>query len=94
MTICSHEIPLAAWSLLWSQRQDFLNNNLTRVPSTPNQKGTMEMSDEVLASVGAQELDTTGSQISDRIDVEFFWENDQLDVDAVLRPGIDTKCSP
>ena len=26
--------------------------------------------------------------------VEFYWENDQLDADAVLRPGIDTHFSP
>ena len=28
MTISSQEIPLAAWQLLLSQRQDFLNNHL------------------------------------------------------------------
>ena len=27
-------------------------------------------------------------------DVEFYWENDQLDVDAVFRPDIDTPFSP
>ena len=58
----------------------------------PNQQGTHEMRDEVLSSVGAQEgLDTSGYQVSpDLDDVEFYWENDQLDVDAVFRPGIDT----
>ena len=51
---------------------------------------------EVLSSVGAQEgLDTSGCQVSaDLDDVEFFWENDQLDVGAVFRPGIDTRFSP
>ena len=53
MTISSQEIPLAAWSLLWSQRQDFLNNHLARVLVTLNQQGTHEMRDEVLSSVGA-----------------------------------------
>ena len=53
ITISSQEIPLVAWQLLLSQRQDFLNNHLTRVPITPNQEGTMEMRDEVLSSVGA-----------------------------------------
>ena len=43
--ISSQEKPLAAWQLLLSQRQDFLNNHLARVPITPNQKGTMEMRD-------------------------------------------------
>ena len=94
MTINSQEIPPAAWSLL-SQRQQFLNNHLARVPVTPNQQGTHEMKDEVLSSVGAQEvLDTSGYQVSaDLGDVEFYGENDQLDVDAALRPGIGTPFS-
>ena len=64
MTISSHEIPLAAWSLL-SQRQEVLNNHQERVPITHNQEGTMEMRDEVLLSVGAQNMDTSGYQLSD-----------------------------
>ena len=39
MTISCQEIPLAAWSLLLSQRQDFLNNQLARVPVIPTRKG-------------------------------------------------------
>ena len=35
-TISSQEIPLAAWQLLLSQRQDFLNNHLAQVPITAN----------------------------------------------------------
>ena len=31
--------------------------------------------------------------MSDLDDVEFYWENDQLDVDGVFRPGIDTPFS-
>ena len=50
-TISSQEIPLAAWQLLLSRRQDFLNNHLARVPITPNQNGTIEMREEVLSSV-------------------------------------------
>ena len=94
ITISSQEIPLAAWQLLLSQRQDFLNNHLARVPITPNQEGTMEMRDEVLSSVGAQDLDTSSYQVSDLEDIEFNWENSQLDMDAVFRPGIDTPFSP
>ena len=96
MTISSREIPLAAWSLLLSQRQQFLKNHLARVSVSPNQQGTHEMRDEVLSNVGAQEgLDTSGYQVSaDLDDVEFHWENDQLDADAVSRPGIDTPISP
>ena len=39
MTIRCQEIPLAAWSLLLCQRQDFLNNQLARVPVIPTRKG-------------------------------------------------------
>ena len=92
VTISSQEIPLAALQLLLSQRQDFLNNHLARVPITPNQERTMEMRDEVLSRVGAQDLDTSSYQVSDLEDIEFNWENDQLD--SVFRPGIDTPFSP
>ena len=79
MTIRSQEIPLAAWSLLLSQKQQFLSNHLARVPVTPNQQGTHEMRDEVVSSVGAQDMDTSGYQVSaDLEDVEFYWEIDQV----------------
>ena len=42
MTISSRESPLAAWSLLLSQRQQFLNNHLARVPITPTSKEHMK----------------------------------------------------
>ena len=90
------EIPLAAWSLLSSQREEFLNNHLAQVPVTPNQQGTHEKKDEVLSSVGAQEgLDTIGYQVSaaDLDDVAFYWENDPLVVNAVFRKDIDTHLS-
>ena len=74
MTISSQELLLAAWSLLLSERQDFLNNHLARVPINPNQEGTMEMRDEVLSSVGAQDKDASGYQVSDMDDVESYWE--------------------
>ena len=54
----------------------------------------MEMRDEVLASVGAQDIYKSGYQLSDLDDVEFYWENDQQDADAVFRLGIDTPLSP
>ena len=75
ITISSQKIPLAAWQLLLSQRQDFMNNHLARVPITPNQEGTIEMRKEVLSSVGAQDLDTSSYQFSDLEDIEFNWEN-------------------
>ena len=94
ITISSQEKPLAAWQLLLSQRQDFLNNHLARVPITPIQQGTFEMREEVLSSVGAQDVDTSSYQVSDIEDIEFNWENSQLVLDAVFRPGIDTPLSP
>ena len=94
LTISSQEKSLAAWQLLLSQRQDFLNNHLAPVPITPNQQGTFEMKEEVLSSVGAQDLDTSSYQVSDLEDKEFNWEISQLDMDAVFRPGIDTPFSP
>ena len=39
-------------------------------------------------------MDTSSYQVSDLEDIEFNWENDQLDLDAVCRPGIDTRYSP
>ena len=38
LPISSREIPLAAWQLLLSQRQDFLNNHLAQVPIIPTNK--------------------------------------------------------
>ena len=94
VTISSLEISLAAWQLLLSQRQDFLNNHLAQVPITPNQQGTFEKREEKLSSVRAQDLDTSSYQVSDLEDIEFNWGNSQLDMDAVFRPGIDTPFSP
>ena len=92
LTICSQEITMAAWGLLLPQRKQFLNSHLARVLVTPNQQGTHEMRDEIFSSVGAQEgLDRRGYRVSvDMDDVEFYRENDQLDVHAAFRPGIDT----
>ena len=90
LTISSQEIPIAAWQLLWSQRQDFLYNHLARVPVTPNHQGTHEMRDEVLSGVGAQDLDTSSYQLTDLEDIDFNWEKSQLDVDAVFGQGVDT----
>ena len=35
-------------------------------------------------------MDTSGFQVSDLDDVEIYWEDDQLDVDAAFTPGINT----
>ena len=94
ITISSQELPLAAWHLLLSQRQDFLDNHLPRVPLIQNHEGTMEMKVEVLSSVGAQNLDTSSYQVSDLEDIEFNCKKSQLDIDAKFRPGIDILFSP
>ena len=39
-------------------------------------------------------MDTSGYQLPDLDDVEFYYEIDQLDVDAVFRPGFHTPFSP
>ena len=94
ITIISQEIHLAAWPLLLSQRQDFLDIHLPRDPtSTQNQDGTMEMRDEVPSSVGAQDLDTSSCHASDLGDIEFNWEISKLEMDPVFRTGIDTPFS-
>ena len=54
----------------------------------------MEVKDEVLLSKGRQDMDKNGYQMFDPDDVDFYRENDQLDVDAVFRPGIDTLFLP
>ena len=54
----------------------------------------MEMRDKVLSSVEAQDLDTSSYHVSDLEDIEFNWENSQLEMDSVFRPGIDTPFSP
>ena len=42
LTINSLKIPLAAWSLLLSHRQELLDNHLHRDPMTPNKQGKFE----------------------------------------------------
>ena len=94
MTKSSQAFPLAAWSLLLSQRQQFLHNHLARVVVTPNQHGTHQLRDEVLSIEGAPDMDTSGYQVSaDLNDVEFYCEKDQLDVETLFRPGIETPFS-
>ena len=88
------ELPLAVWSLLENQRQQFLTNHLARVPITPNQQGTMEMREEVLSSIGAQDVDTRDYHIDELDDIQFYWEDPHALIDAEFRPGIDTPYSP
>ena len=54
----------------------------------------MEMRDDVLSRVGAQDVDTSGNQVYGLEDTEFHWEDSDLNMDAVLRPSIDFPFSP
>ena len=91
----SPEILLSAWSLMLSERQQFLNNHLAQIRVTPNQQGSHGMRDGVLSSVGAQDMDKSEYQVSADLDVvEFYWKKHQLDVDSLFRPGIDTPFPP
>ena len=94
LTISSLVIPLAASSLLLSQRQELLDNHLPRVPITPNQQRTFEMREGVLSGAGEQYTDTRGYELSDLEDIEFSCEYPSLDMDSIYRPGIDTQISP
>ena len=71
-TISFQDFPLAVWSLLLSEWQDMLNNQIARVPITPEQQVTHERRGEVLPSVGAQVMVTSVYQVSDLADVEFY----------------------
>ena len=93
VTISSVEIRLAVWYLLLSQSQEILDNHLPRLPITPNQQGEVEIREEVLSSVGAQDTDTRGYELSDLEDIELSWEDPAVDMDSVYRLGIDTPFS-
>ena len=54
ITISSQENNLAAWQLLFSQRQHFLDSHLARVPVNPNLQRTHGVKDEVPSNVGLQ----------------------------------------
>ena len=48
----------------------------------------MEMMDEVLSSVGAEDMDTSGHQVSDLEDIECHWESPDFNMNAVFRPAM------
>ena len=52
------------------------------------------MREEELSSVGAQDTNTSGYELSDLEDIEFSSEGPAVDVDSVYRPGIDNLFSP
>ena len=55
MTISFQEIPVAAWNLSLFQKNDFLNIHIARIPGNSTQEETMELRNEVLSSIGAED---------------------------------------
>ena len=90
----SQELSLASWGLLLSQRQESLNNHIAQIPITTNQEVTMEMRNDVLLSVGAQDMGTNEYQVSDLDGIKFHWEECDLNVDASVQLVIDTQFPP
>ena len=91
----------APWKFRWQlglccypKDKKVMNNNLARVPITPNEQGPFEMREKVLFCVGAQDTDTRGYELSDLEDIDFSWEDPAVDMDSVYQPGIDTPFSP
>ena len=54
----------------------------------------MKIGAEVLSNVGAQDVDTSRYQMSDLVDIEFYYKIYKLDVESVSRPEIETPFSP
>ena len=92
LTIISQETPLTAWFVAVPNTRIY-DNHLPRDAITPNQQGTIEMREELLFSVGAQDKDRRGYELSDLEDIELSWEDPAVDMDGVYRPGIDTPFS-
>ena len=64
------------------------------IPITLNERGTHELREEVLSRAGAQDMDTSGYELSDLEQINFCWENLHSQVDVVFRRGVDTPFSP
>ena len=52
------------------------------------------MREQVLSSVGAQDTNTRGYELSELQDIEFSWEDPAVDMDSAYRLGIDIPFSP
>ena len=48
-----------------------------------------ELRDKVLSTLGAEDMDTSGYQVSDVESIEFLWEDPDLKKDVHFRPGLD-----
>ena len=70
MTISSRQTLLATWKLLFSQTRTFVNF-LAELRISRNQQGKHEMRDEVISSSGTEDMNTSGYDVSDIVDLEF-----------------------
>ena len=84
MKLSSRENLLPTQKWLLSQGEDFLNNRLAQLLINRNRQRKMEMRDKVISSVGEQNVDTSGQQVSNLRDIEFLWEDPDLNIDAVF----------
>ena len=82
-----------SFELVVVSKQGFLNIQLARVQINSKQEGTTVILDEVFLGVGAQDMDTSRYQVSDLEDIEFDWEEPDLNIVTVFRPGRDTPFS-
>ena len=70
--------------MLLCRRQEFLVNYLAEVLITPNQLGTFEVREDVVASAGAQDMEASGYELSDLEYIDISWESPQVVLDAVF----------
>ena len=71
-----------------------MQNELARFPLTHKQQGKLRRRDEKLSSIGAQEMETGGYQVSDLEEFRCHWEDLDFSMKTNLRRGVDTTCSP
>ena len=67
---------------------------MAQIPTNPNQQATFEKKMGVVSTAREQGVDNSSYKLSHLKDIEIFWENPQLEVDPVFRPGIDILFSP
>ena len=85
VTISLKKSPPVAWNLLLQQTHDILSHHLVRIPITPTQQVTHAIRDEVFSTVRAQEMNTSGYQVSYMEEIEGHWEDLDLNMYAVFR---------
>ena len=64
------------------------------MPITSRQQGTFQIRQVVYSNAGAHNMDTSGYELRDMEDLAFFWENAQVDFDAIFSPGLGIRFSP